>query len=97
MSDAAPAKAQKTERSGTPHRGRFDQKAKGQNKRGHHIKVGCAAQTAAHLRCCRRLATAHPTRLAPRPAQGNQSNAASARRSIDACAQVRRALTVCEA
>ncbi len=41
MSDAAPAKAQKTERSGTPHRGRFDQKAKGQNKRGHHNKVGC--------------------------------------------------------
>ena len=46
MSDAAPAKAQKTERSGTPHRGRFDQKAKGHNKRGHQNKVGCAERTA---------------------------------------------------
>jgi hypothetical protein len=47
-------------------------------------------QTAAHLRCLPCLASAHLTRLAPLPAQGNQSNAASARRSIDACAQVRR-------
>ena len=86
MSGAAPAKAQKTERSDTPHRGRFDNKSKGHNKRGHHDKVAAPRRR----RLAFSLKSRHASRtFAPCPAQGNQNNAASARRSIDACAQAR--------
>jgi len=42
MSDAAPAKVQKTERSDTPHHSRPGAKSKGQSKRPQHNKVGAA-------------------------------------------------------
>ena len=96
MSDAAPAKVQKTERSDTPHHGRPGAKPKGQNKRPQHNKVGCCQAAARHTPCF----SAHLRGPGARHAQGNQNQnaAALARRSIDVCAQARATrtrLTLC--